>query len=563
MEQNDVSEDTFAPGKYWEDGITIFEGLSASGLRSIRFALELPGIKQVLSNDMSHEAVEYIKLNVGHNDVGHIVKPSQSDAAAYMYSYASKREREKFDVIDLDPYGSPAIFLDAAVQALKDGGLLCVTCTDTAVLCGNGAETCFAKYGGMSLKAKYCHEMALRLLLNSLESHAAQYSRYIVPVLCISADFYIRVFVRLFTSAKRTKSTASKRALVYHCTGCETFNLQHMGKVITTEQNNTLYKNSTGPPVTLTCRHCSNPHHIGGPMWVGPLYETGFLGRITEDVLDRWDAFKTAKRIFGMLTMMIEELPDAPLFYVLDKICSVVHVSAPKIVKFRSALLHAGFRVSGSHCNRGAIKTDAPSDAIWDIIRCLAKEEGKRTKAKPGSQAEAILNKEPLLKANFEKHPDAEPASKKKGLLRFQTNPEPDWGPRPKAKKRHADMSDITEGVEGVMKQDDGGEDMITKRLQNQGKKRKKKRQANPDALKRFPCKKMSRGECTLGESCRYSHDFDKVSRVKPAGTEQSGVKVVKNSDDLYGNKPHDYKDGMLAEDVSFQSDTPAYYKAF
>jgi N2,N2-dimethylguanosine tRNA methyltransferase len=39
----------------------------------------------------------------------------------------------QFDVIDLDPYGSAAPFMDAAVQSVKDGGLLCVTCTDMAV----------------------------------------------------------------------------------------------------------------------------------------------------------------------------------------------------------------------------------------------------------------------------------------------------------------------------------------------------------------------------------------------------------------------------------------------
>jgi tRNA G26 N,N-dimethylase Trm1 len=36
-------------------------------------------------------------------------------------------------VIDLDPYGSAAPFVDGAVQAVKSGGLICVTCTDMAV----------------------------------------------------------------------------------------------------------------------------------------------------------------------------------------------------------------------------------------------------------------------------------------------------------------------------------------------------------------------------------------------------------------------------------------------
>ena len=36
----------------------------------------------------------------------------------------------------------------------------------------------------------------------------------------------------------------------------------------------------------------------------------------------------------------------------------------------RSALLHAGFRVSLSHACKNAVKTDAPSSALWDIMRC-------------------------------------------------------------------------------------------------------------------------------------------------------------------------------------------------
>lgn len=35
-----------------------------------------------------------------------------------------------FDAVDLDPYGSPVQFLDSAVQAVSEGGLLMVTATD-------------------------------------------------------------------------------------------------------------------------------------------------------------------------------------------------------------------------------------------------------------------------------------------------------------------------------------------------------------------------------------------------------------------------------------------------
>ena len=36
--------------------------------------------------------------------------------------YAHRAQRERFDVIDLDPYGTAAPFIDGAVQAVQDGG---------------------------------------------------------------------------------------------------------------------------------------------------------------------------------------------------------------------------------------------------------------------------------------------------------------------------------------------------------------------------------------------------------------------------------------------------------
>ncbi len=43
--------------------------------------------------------------------------------------------------------------------ALSLSGLLCITCTDMAVMAGNSGETCYSKYGSVSIKSKYCHEM--------------------------------------------------------------------------------------------------------------------------------------------------------------------------------------------------------------------------------------------------------------------------------------------------------------------------------------------------------------------------------------------------------------------
>lgn len=47
--------------------------------------------------------------------------------------------------VDLDPYGSPSVFLDSAVQSAVDGGMLMCTATDMAVLCGGNGEVCYSK----------------------------------------------------------------------------------------------------------------------------------------------------------------------------------------------------------------------------------------------------------------------------------------------------------------------------------------------------------------------------------------------------------------------------------
>ena len=217
---------TLKAGIKYTKGLRILEGLSASGLRSVRFALEIPGLREVVANDLDSCAVKFIRQNVAHNNVQGLVTPSHGDASLVMYTekvnYASKR----YHTVDLDPYGSPSQFLDAAVQSVSDRGILCVTSTDMAVLCGNVPETCHAKYGSLSLRTKYCHEMAVRIILRSIESHANRYQRYIEPLLSLSIDFYTRVFVRVHSGQTNVKRSCTRLSRVLHCTGCGTFKLQ-------------------------------------------------------------------------------------------------------------------------------------------------------------------------------------------------------------------------------------------------------------------------------------------------------------------------------------------------
>jgi tRNA (guanine26-N2/guanine27-N2)-dimethyltransferase len=135
-----------AAGSDGEEGITILEALSATGLRAVRYFKEIDGVQRIVANDYSEDAVDTIRHNVVFNglDPATQVVPNQDDATMIMLKHRMPAS-ERFDVIDLDPYGSPTMFLDAALSSVADGGLICVTCTDLAVLAGNHGEACFAK----------------------------------------------------------------------------------------------------------------------------------------------------------------------------------------------------------------------------------------------------------------------------------------------------------------------------------------------------------------------------------------------------------------------------------
>jgi tRNA G26 N,N-dimethylase Trm1 len=112
----------------------------------------------ITSLQKQQQQQDQAKENVAFNEVDpNIVKPQQGDATSVLYN--SREKGKQFDVIDLDPYGTAAPFLDGAVQAVKNGGLLCITCTDMRVLSGGQADLCYGRYAAMPMVSIYfaCH----------------------------------------------------------------------------------------------------------------------------------------------------------------------------------------------------------------------------------------------------------------------------------------------------------------------------------------------------------------------------------------------------------------------
>ena len=237
-------------GRSKDEGLRILEGLSATGLRAIRYWKEIPNITKIIVNDLLPSAVSAIQRNIEYNKVPlSKVIPNCDDAVALMQRLGHQSRStlyrnthdsdnisqllssEKMDVVDLDPYGTAAPFLDSAISCAEEGGLMCITCTDCDVLCGVHPEACHHKYGSMSVRAKYCHEMAVRILLGCVERHAARHGKFIKPLLSLQIDFYVRVFVRIETSRAESKLSIAKLGHLLQCSGCASFRVKPIGVV--------------------------------------------------------------------------------------------------------------------------------------------------------------------------------------------------------------------------------------------------------------------------------------------------------------------------------------------
>jgi len=431
--------------------LRILEGMAASGLRAIRYARELEELGCVVANDLDPSAVAAIKRNVAFNAA------HSSDASSRMAKVVCAgqdvrmlmmQHEKMFDVVDLDPYGTPSTLLDGAVQAVGDGGLLCVTATDMAVLCGNNGEVCWTKYGSYPLRAKYCHEQAVRILLAAIDAAAGRYKRHIVPLISTHIDFYVRCFVRVYSSAKDAKLAPTKVSYAYQCVGCDTFELQPVGRVTQKGQGPARHQPGAGPPVPEKCPHCGWGFNMGGPFWTEPMHDHAFVASTRAEVeRSGKDAYPGYDKIHALLTTVSEELPDCPLHYDIHSMSQCLKATPPPMALFRSAVINAGYRVSPAHCNPLAIKTDAPTETLWDILRCWVREHpvkprGERT---PG---EAILGKAPKVAANWTRANGAFTKAQREGVTRYPNNPSENWGPKARAGRRLMDGQHP--GVEGT-----------------------------------------------------------------------------------------------------------------
>ncbi|KAH8588593.1 N2,N2-dimethylguanosine tRNA methyltransferase-like protein [Bisporella sp. PMI_857] len=480
-----------------QPSFTILDALSATGLRALRYVHEIPFTTSVTANDLLPAATKTININVAHNKLEGKIKSVTGNAMTHMYNLAGDSGRDekgrntptaKYDVIDLDPYGTAAPFLDAAVQSVRDdGGLLCVTCTDAGVWASNGyPEKAYSLYGGIPIKGLHSHEGGLRLILHAIATSAAKYGLAMEPLLSLSIDFYARVFVRIYKSAADVKFLAGKTMVLYNCdVGCGAWTTQMVAR-------NKLAPNKSGkghfwkhvfeaaPAASTNCSHCGMKTHMAGPMYAGPIHSPEFIRRILNGLPKvSKDTYQTTDRIEGMLNVALDETlppeenldsPTAtsktkrydpamtdpyPFFFIPSALSKVIHCVTPHENALRGAIRHLGYRVTRSHTKPGSIKTDAPWGVIWDIMREWVKQKApiKDGAIRKGTAGWNIMRldeqpkKEPIGDAPKGEEEANEAAkhsnivfdetlgkeTNTRRLVRYQVNPRENWGPMNRA----------------------------------------------------------------------------------------------------------------------------------
>ncbi len=273
------------------------------------------------------------------------------DANLLLSRYAAPRKR--FDFIDVDPFGSPAPYLDSAVRALRDGGLLALTATDMAPLCGVHSKACVRKYGGKPLRTGYCHELAVRILVGCLAMTAAKHEIGVDIMFSHSTDHYIRAYAVVHHGARQADNNVRKMGYVLHCFTC--FH-REVSKGIS-------------PPWKRECTECGSKLKVAGPLWLGKIFDKEFCALMEGEVAGK--NLGQEKKILRLLSLAKNEAEAPVTYYAMDKICDKLNLRIPPLTKTMDELRGAGFQAVPTHFNSRGIRTDAPAKTVKEIITRL------------------------------------------------------------------------------------------------------------------------------------------------------------------------------------------------
>lgn len=304
--------------------VELLDGLAATGIRGIRFAHELKGSFQVTINDWSEEAFSVIQKNVKEH-ASDCLTATNRDLNSLLYE-------KKFDYIDVDPFGSPVSFMDAAMQSIRHQGIIAVSATDTAALCGVYPKVCKRRYAAIPHHGPVMHEVGLRILLGFVAREAAKHDKGIKPILSYKTDHYFRLYVRVLRNVSSANKTADHVAMV---PARDLFPFTDKKKMI-------------------------------GPLWTGDLHTKSMVSKIGR--LAEKKQLGTQKKILKLFDVFEEEA-EAPLwYYTTNHVASVLHRSPPSIEGLFNRFTEEDIPIFRTQFDPTGFKTSASFDAVKKLF---------------------------------------------------------------------------------------------------------------------------------------------------------------------------------------------------
>ncbi len=316
---------------------TLADGFTGVGARALRIAVEVPEIEQVYGNDANPSAIDAARRAAELNGVSSKCRFSVDEVCKFLLKGNEKEER--FGIVDLDPFGTPARHVDCVLRAALDGGLVSITATDTAVLCGIYPEVCLRRYYGRPLNNGYGNETAVRLLTSLIALTASRLELAIKPIFAHATMHYLRVYAKVTVSSSEANDVYASLGYLRHC-----FNCGH--RFATNEHDN------------AKCELCEHNMKTGGLLWTAPLHDPVFVAKMADG------ADEKCRKILDAAAGEI----DIPYYFKGDEISSKMRTNPHSVAKIVEKLQKGGYKASRASFNTGAFKTDARIDQILQAL---------------------------------------------------------------------------------------------------------------------------------------------------------------------------------------------------
>jgi tRNA (guanine26-N2/guanine27-N2)-dimethyltransferase len=317
---------------------TLADGFTGIGARALRVAVEVPEIEQVYGNDANPTAIEAAKKAAELNGVSSKCRFSVDEVCKFLLQGNDNEER--FGIVDLDPFGTPARHIDCVLRAALDGALVSITATDTAVLCGVYPEVCHRRYYGRPLNNGYGNETAVRLLTSLIALTASRLELAIRPIFAHATMHYLRVYAEVSVSSSEANDVYANLGYLRHC-----FNCGH--RLAAYEKDN------------AKCELCQHGMKTAGLLWTAPLQDPIFVAKMAEGVDEK------CRKVLDAAAAEI----DMPYYFKGDEISSKMRTNPHSIAKIVEKLQATGYKASKASMNTGGFKTDARIDQILQALK--------------------------------------------------------------------------------------------------------------------------------------------------------------------------------------------------